>query len=538
MFYFRGVILFAILIFSAQGALAQTGCACGSTDPERSCRGNEINYTRDGQTIGFEFTCDGGACACGRFANDWDYWVAPRRDGGKVLITRMTPDAVNPGTASLRHGAQIDPEVRPGQGFTSLQPDGVNRMEHLDLSLTVSAPITIDTGALGRPTTILKAIDLEARCTKSDRQCLSYVETLTVVPRPPGDVFRPPYFGTEKPMYPASDLDLSVLTDLPPLPTTMSWDAALDALRSVHLVHNRRSFQQGMTAAVNQQVDRGYDQFPNMVLNKAMLKLVEDPGASQAKKNTLARYVVQQGIDRFHIHNKPLDAGICGAWEGAGGFNGGNLMPIILGAVMLGRDDWLATVNGNLSTRDGQQCFAETGFIQRNPERRGMGIPTFGHLNTTIYGNIGNCNGGNRNCASVGGASDADYALYDGKADGDPLSNTGSPTAYQKCCTHGAWLGAALAAWLMPAVNEAFPENARHFLDYMELRKGLGDTIGYHFGSYSKTNSSEVTGFDVGRYMDDHFLALWQAYGDCFADKSCPGMGLSRPRPPFLTAVP
>ena len=534
---FRVTLLLGLLL-AAQTALSQSGCACGSKDPNNSCRGSQVSYTRDSQTIGFEFNCDGGACACGRFANDWDYWVAPLREGGTVQITRMTPDAINPGTASLRHGAQQDPEGRTGQGFTSLRPDGVNRMEDLDLSQSVNAPLAIDTGSLGRPTTILKAIDLEDRCTNSARQCLSYVETLTVVPAPPGDVFRPPYFGTEKPMLPASDLNLSVLAELAPLATTMSWNEALDAVRSVHLVHSRRSFQQGMTAAVNQQVDRGYDQFPNMVLNKAMLKLVEAPGTSRADKEALARYVVQQGIDRFHIHNKPLNAGICGAWEGAGGFNGGNLMPIILAAVMLGRDDWLATVNDNLSTFDGQQCFAETGFIQQNPERRGKGIPTFGHLNTTIYGNIGSCSGGNRNCASVGGASEASYDLYDGLADGDPLGNSGSPTAYQRCCTHGAWLGAALTAWLTPAVRDAFPDNARHFLSYMERRKRAGDAIGYHFGSYSSTTSDEVTGFDVTFYIDEHFLAMWSAFEGCFEDDSCTGMQLRRPRPPVLTALP
>ncbi|MCC5888545.1 MAG: hypothetical protein JJT88_19080 [Gammaproteobacteria bacterium] len=411
-------------------------------------------------------------------------------------------------------------------------------MEGLDLSQSVNPPLAINTQELGRPTTILKAIDLESRCTNSGRQCLAYVETLTVVLAPPGDVFRPPYFGTEKPMYPAADLDYSVLTDLDPLATTMSWDAALNAVRSVHLVHSRRSFQQGMTAAVNQQVTRGYDQIPNMVLNKAMLKLVEAPGSSLAKKETLARYFVQQGIDRFHIHNKPLNAGICGAWEGSGGFNGGNLMPIIVAAVLLGRDDWLSTINANLSTHDGQQCFAETGYIQRNPERRGKGIPTFGHLKTSIYGNIGDCNGHNRNCASVGGASDGSYALYDGLADGDPLGASGSPTAYQRCCTHGAWLGAALTAWLMPAVRDAFPENALHFLSYMERRKRLGDAIGHHFGSYSSPTSYAVTGFDVSVYNDDHFLAMWSAYEGCFTDESCKGMNLPRPRPPLLTSWP
>ncbi len=521
----KGALLLVLLLFT-HTALSQSGCACGSTDPKNSCRGKEVKYTRQGQTIGFQFNCDGGACACGRFANDWDYWVAPIRAGGTVKITRMTPDAINPGTSKLRHGAQRDPKARAGQGFTSLQPGGVNRMEKLDLSQSVNPPIAIDTRALGRPTTILKAIDLKERCNEADRQCLSYVETLTVLLKPPGKVFRPPYFGTEKPLYPASQLDLSKLSNLPPLKTTMSWDAALEAVRSVHLVHSRRSNQQGMTAAVNHQVKRGYDQFPNLVLNKAMLKLVEAPGSSQAKKQkeALARHVVQQGIDRFHFHNKPLNGGICGAWEGAGGFNGGNLMPIILAAVMLGRNDWLATINTKLSTHDGQQCFAETGFIQRNPDKRGKGIPTFGHLKTSIYGNIGDCNGKKRNCASVGGASEASYARYDGRADGDPLGASGSPTAYQRCCTHGAWLGAALTAWLTPAVRDAFPPNARHFLTYMERRKRLGDGIGRDFGSYSNPRNNAVTGFDVGTYSDKHFLAMWGAYRHCFAKNSCPGM--------------
>ena len=80
-------------------------------------------------------------------------------------------------------------------------------------SKTISVPYTVDTGTLGRPTVVLKArsnpnnVPGHSKC-NDDRMCLQYLESLTVVESPPGDVFRPPYFGTEKPMFPASRLGL------------------------------------------------------------------------------------------------------------------------------------------------------------------------------------------------------------------------------------------------------------------------------------------------------------------------------------------
>lgn len=501
------------------------GCDCGSTDPDNPCLGDNALYERDGHQIEFIFNCDGEACHCGQFADGWSYWVAPPSPEGQVTITEMLPETIDPDSDSLRHGAEMDPSTRRGQGFTSMVPDGVNRMESLDLDRTVLPPFSLEPSGIGRASTIIKAIDHESRCTNSDRQCLEYVETLTVVEEPPGDVFRPPYFGTEKPLhYAVADLDLSVLPELPPLADTISWDDALDRLQSLHLEHSRRSFQQGMTAAVNHQVRRGYDQYPNREKNRALLKLVDAAeGEDAQKKEQLARYVVQHGIDLFYIHNKPLNAGICGAWEAAGGFNGGNFAPIIVAATLMGRDDWLETVNENLSTRDGQQCFAETGFIQANPEERGKGIPTFGHLNTSIYPHIGDCDRSNRNCASVGGSNSADYDLYDGLADGDPLSNTGSPTAYQSCCTHGVWLGAALTLWLIPEVRANVPENASHFLEYMERARALGIEHGQDFGSYSNPENDDVTPFDSG-YSHSHFYDMWNEYKACSDDQSCEGM--------------
>jgi hypothetical protein len=503
------------------------GCDCGSTNPANPCHGTNARYERDGHVIEFEFDCDGEACVCGRFADGWSYWVAPPTAGGEVTITEMTPATISPGTSSMRHGAEIDPTNRRGQGLTALEPDGVNRMESVVHERTVLPPFSVDPGDLGRASTIIKAIDHEERCTNSDRQCLEYVETLTVVEAPPGDVFRPPYFGTDKPLhYAAADLDLSILPDLPPLGDAISWDDALARLQSPHLEHNRRSFQQGMTAAVNHQVNKGYDQIPNREKNLALLKLVDAAeGDDVQKKEQLARHIVQHAIDLFYIHNKPLNADICGAWEGAGGFNGGNLAPILVGAALLGQDDWLNTIDDNLSTRDGKQCFAETGFIQANPEGRGKGIPTFGHLNTSIYRHIGDCDGNNRNCASVGGSSSASYDLYDGLADGDPLSNTGSPTTYQSCCTHGNWLGAAMTLWLIPEVRRKVPENAQHFLDYMERARSLGVEHGGEFGSYSDPTNDDVTTFGPSsNYSHPHFYAMWDEYKQCSDDASCVGM--------------
>jgi hypothetical protein len=514
------VVTITLLSFSPDSVLA--ACDCGSSDPARPCTGNSVNYSRAGQSISFQFQCTGGECACGRFANDWDFWVAPPVSGGEVTVTEMTPQASGSGD-TYRNGAQFGPtNMASVNGF-----DGrflSNRFGTYDANLSLQTPLNVRVGVGGKPKTILKAISEDALCTTSTRICLKYVETLTILDKAPGNVFRPAYFGSEKTIYPASKFRPEILSSLPTVTNSITWGEAYESVKSVHpqnFVENQ-NLRQGYTAAINAQVSDGYDGYYGVKVNTALLKLTETAtGTDAALKLLVAKGVTQLGIDLWAIHKEGglknpttgsynfASAG-CGAFTAQGGFNEGRLAPILFAGALLG-ETWNEDLNRKFETLNGKNCFGETGFIQpRSVTSVGKNIPLFGN----IPGNLGIYNyteGSNCNMVATNYLTDGGFG------------SCGTPTAYQVCCTHGHWLGAAMAIWLTPTVKSLFPPNADYWLEYVDRARSTGVTAGFEFGSYSDPQSLTVTGFNTG-YDHKMYYSSWNAYRECSKTNTCVGL--------------
>ena len=117
-------------------------------------------YERDGQRIAFEFQCDGG-CTTGLFANDWDIWVAPQKEGGTVILTAMEPRAEGNGKGFV-NGAMADVlSMSPTQGW--------HGWSDYDSRLTINPPHAIHTSQEQRPVVILRSVSAkgaEKKCTK------------------------------------------------------------------------------------------------------------------------------------------------------------------------------------------------------------------------------------------------------------------------------------------------------------------------------------------------------------------------------------
>lgn len=518
-------------------------------------------YERDGSEIKFEFNCDGGLCLCGRFANGHDYWVAPRTPGGEVTITRMTPEVERRGITctesgcdtGMINGAMKDPDHMNTQAFIGTSHQRITGPTH---SLNLPDSFSVDTGEVGRPTSIVKSKALPSdQCTTSGtRQCIEYYEILTVTTEPPGNVFRPPFFGDEKPMYAAEDLDMSRLSDLPQIEGAMSFSEAIARVRSpaIGSMAALRNNGEGWNARVNNQANSGYHGRPAQQRSAALLPLsLEEGEGDDGKKETLARFVAQRAIDHFYIFkNGANDPGVpysgyrdwsgvsgegCGANPGIGGYTHVTFEYMTVGAALLEANDWLDHMNSVLSTRDGQQCTYATGFVQANDDERGMGIPTFGHLDTQIYSGIGNCNDSNRNCASVGGSDDPDYALYDGNYDGDPLGASGSPTSYQQqAMAH--WQGPALLFITSPRIREFMPENGEHWFEFVKHRFRIADELDFEGGAASANHASfsdageSYNGDTVSlqtyntSYTSSGVLEVWGEYIECAVQGDCAGM--------------
>lgn len=128
----------------------------------------------------------------GTFANG-DYWVV-----GPVTITDMTPawDGTN-------NGWEINPTVQSKQGF-------VAGLSTYDESLRPALPFTVTKGSL------VKTIGGTVVSSVSRIKTAAVLTVLTAVPPNGGSgVFRPPYVGSDKPLYLVSNLRRDLLPAYP-----------------------------------------------------------------------------------------------------------------------------------------------------------------------------------------------------------------------------------------------------------------------------------------------------------------------------------
>jgi hypothetical protein len=185
------------------------------------CTGTDITYssTAPGSSAQIVFDLGSGSYACGRFANgDW-YVVGP------AVIRQISPAIVGSGS-SLRHGVDVNPAVTSGN---AQRWDG--RLEGIQ-SPSVSFPYTALPGQ-----SIVKYVSNNPGGECPDRRCGRFAAVLTVLasaPASPETTFRPPYWGSYKPLLSTSILDLSLLKRLSSsaVPAKISRSEAI--LRTAH----------------------------------------------------------------------------------------------------------------------------------------------------------------------------------------------------------------------------------------------------------------------------------------------------------------
>jgi hypothetical protein len=524
--------------------------ATGTITNDDVTAGTSVLYSRTlgATTYNIEFTvsCTGG-CGIITFADGWSKGVYPITEGGTVTVSAITPNATGSG-ASLRNGAMIDPNVNNQQGFSGYTAGGV--LGTYTAGLTITLPYVTTPASVGRPQVIVKADSgPDGECDNDDgdglpkRRCFDYIETLTILEENPGNVFRPPYYGTDKPLIPATDFDDSFLSSLTTTTGSMSWDEALETFRSVWVQPFMRTGRdhEGMAARVNQQTDGptpGYDADVTTQYGGALVKLTQvATGADVAKKTQLAKYVAQMGIDLHYISVAPTantsqtgGAGAgCMPWYSNGGYNGGRLVPIIMGAYLLNQTSWITRLDTLFSTHNGRGCFPETAWIQKNPSNLGKGVPTWGGLDSTPY-NV-SCTGTNPTCASGGGSSNGAVSGYDGLSDGDancgPFTSdtTCYPPSYLTISTGAMW-GGFMTLILTPHVSSNLPANVKYWWAWYDRVKRAGDSSGANsIGYYDNVSNNNIRIGSLSSQMSSGASQLWAAYKDCYADYSCTGMG-------------
>ncbi len=238
------ILRMCIRLLSALSHLASSTVICLFLFCEIAAAATTSSLSKWGITWTFA-----GAVEYGTFANG-DYWVV-----GPVTINAMTPD-----WDGTLNGWEINPTVQTSQGFVA----GVSGYDAL---LRPAMPFTMTSGSL------VKTIGQTPTVDGSNIKTAAVLTVLTEVP--PGNgagVFRPPYVGTNKPIYLVSNIRQDLLpTGYAPvanMPTLATVTANFSkCLRMDHRPSTPRWFRP--TDAM-----KGYQPNNTQEINEAMLRLM------------------------------------------------------------------------------------------------------------------------------------------------------------------------------------------------------------------------------------------------------------------------
>ncbi|MBW2525234.1 MAG: hypothetical protein JRI23_13705 [Deltaproteobacteria bacterium] len=377
-----------------------------------------------------------GAVPFGQFANG-DYWVlAP------VTVTAVTPDF----DGSL-HGLERDPVYEGGQGI-----DG--RIENFDASLVPELPLTIE----GDASLVKGMSNAEGPCATFDFQCLTTASVLTVLAARPADdgarSFRPPFVGTDKPLYSVDDLRLADLPSLPRLgeARSLAWVERRFARPQIDYKYGRMG--RSLRPIDNYRADATDDdsRYGSVVgddnAEAALALLLDDP--IEQKMPALIRYV-QAGIDGLY------EARLGRSWTGAGaGIEPAFKVPLAFAAALLGDAD----LESQISEARG---FSEYHYMKPsapNPSRALYGTQNQYWGEREYWQYLVDTDAGLDPSSS---AMRDPYFFIDGET---------PQRTYQFCCFAQPWKGSILAAHLFPAMLAVW--NNDLILEYVDRWATVG----------------------------------------------------------------
>jgi hypothetical protein len=269
---------------------------------------------------------------------------------------------------------------------------------------------------------------------------------LTVLASAPPDdgatVFRPPYFGTNKPLFSSANLNWAALPKLSMTSSinsaSLSLAQALNAIQRVQLAYKPDWTGDQIHPSDNfQRIDPYGPDVSNQNVNAALRAMLHVPGDVDQDRKDVIVALVQYGIDNYGV----LTNG--GMWFSNGGHDMGMRLPIALAALLLNDPG----ITSALAAAP-RSAFAETDMIYLNP-----------HNGTALWGQ--------QHCAYPPGAEQNywnDLAAQRARVCADPYGYIdGGPSPggwYQNCCTSQAIKGSALVVRLVPGLEGIWNDSA------------------------------------------------------------------------------
>ncbi len=358
----------------------------------------------------------------GQFANG-DWWVV-----GPVVVTSLTPAFTGTG-----NGWEANPNSGDLQGLDS-------RLEGFTASRVPALPYT---AAVGK--SIVKAISKSGTCGNDGQfhyPCITTAAVLTVLgsvpPNNGADRFRPPYFGSDKPIFTTGQLKLSILPSKAPVAGSRALAQVARRYQRVQIDYGNTWYGRYMHATdnyafidspTNDDVSEYGAELGRDSAEVALRLMLND--SNSAKMPALINYV-QAGIDFYGMHKGGV------TWYSEGGHFLGRKLPAVIAATMLDDAAMKSEIAGAVysSYGDDDAYYATNQKTVAAMQAAGYGPALYGRpCDPGEYEQNQTNDTGPRDCRDPIGMIDGGYEPGD---------------SYQFCCVSQPLKGASLAARLLP----------------------------------------------------------------------------------------
>ncbi|WP_075078071.1 hypothetical protein [Terrimicrobium sacchariphilum] len=292
-----------------------------------------------------------------------DWWVV---GPVKVVAVQPPPGPVEAhgGEFKSRYGASAvvdDTRMRNGSMIV-LRPDKDqgfdSRLKNYNPELSVSFPLDLGVNRSLISTISNETLPVpvlhEALMWTSEKQSALVLKSAAVLTclaeEPPKDAFRPPYAGTEKPIFEASKLRWDRLPSLKPVGNVPSWEQFERYFARPWLDH-QESWLLQHTGPSENQVNYGRE-FSRLTSMASLMLMLDVP---RERKEKLLIGLVQFGIDLHGLAETGRK------WSADGGHWNGRKWPILFAGLMLD-DPRLAKLPEGVVFSEDQQMYYGTGW--------------------------------------------------------------------------------------------------------------------------------------------------------------------------------
>lgn len=443
-----------------------------------SCAGKHSSITQYGITWTFDRAYEAGRYITG------DWWVK-----GPVTLISVSPPQITGRNGSVLNAAGTISGRNRTQGYD-------DRAHNYDENLRVSFPLVLqpDNSLIStishtseKNETVMKHFELS-------RSRLKTATVLTCVDRrPPADAFRPPYLGSEKPVFRSGSIRWDLLPGL----------ADIDGKGKAELLKYNRIFKRLWLDHSNNWASRSYFPTDNMptygreigraVGMAACILMLDIP---RKELDSLMIGMIQKGIDYFYMSKNGIH------WPADGGHGSGRKLPILLAGIMLDNGDMKKVNQFNTHFGEDDQTYyyddpdlpAEDKFGNRLRGARGW-------TGATVLYDITHWGGSRPKYEHVPPEEWYKFEKIPTR------SNVGcTAEGYRRCCTSLAWIGQALVLRIMNA-RQLWDHDA--FFDYCDRWMTEEDTPEI---KRRLTAACGRMGQASGTVWDDLVKNMWSRY--------------------------